>query len=141
MKQLSYFFYYAYAGLVLLAGVWGALGSPRLDFRILFHFSPDTLGAYARINLLDQYRFLRALEFGFGLYCFLFAREVFSNRKFNTLFLMTMALGTIARITSFWAEGRPSAAMCFFLAFEATGLVVIALYSFQQLYHKQLSHG
>jgi hypothetical protein len=141
MKQLNYFFYYAYAGLALLAGFWGAFGSPRLDFRILFHFSPDRLGAYARINLLDQYRFLRALEFGFGLYCFLFVREVFRNRKFNALFLVTMASATVARIVSFLAEGMPSAAMCFFLAFEATGFVVISLYSFQMLYHKQLSHG
>lgn len=141
MKPLNYFFYYAYAGLVLAAGFWGAFGNPHLDFRILFHFSPDTLDAFARINLLDQYRFLRAMEFGFGLYCFLFTREIFRHRKFNILFLLTMTSGTLARIVSLLWEGKPSLPMCFFLGFEATGILVISIYSFQVVYHKKLRHG
>lgn len=137
MKPLNYLFFYAYAGLALLAGFWGAFLYPHLDFLWLFHMNPRDLPGFSRINLLSQYRFLRAMEFGFGIYCFVFVKEIFRERKFNFLFLVTMASGTLARALAALTEGAPSTAMYFFMFFELAGIAIISCYSVRVIYKKQ----
>jgi hypothetical protein len=129
VKQLSYFFFYTYVGLILLAGCWGAFGNPRLDHLWLFDLDPNTLPEESRINMLSQYRFLRALELGYGLFAIIFTKEIFSQKKFNTLFLLIMFSGVLARIVSIIAEGSPSLLFYFFLIYEMTGVVIIYLYT------------
>jgi len=129
VKQLSYFFFYTYVGLVLVAGFWGAFIGPHFDFIWLFDLDTYTLSDHSRINLTSQYRFLRALELGYGLYSVLFVREIFTNRKFNTLFLFIMFSGALSRIVSIVMEGSPSALFYFFLSFEMAGVIVIFLYT------------
>lgn len=141
MKPLNYFFFYAYAGLALLAGCWGVFGRPEVDFRVLFHLSLRSLTPFSATNLAAQYRFLRAMEFGFGIYCFVFRREIFSDNRFNLLFLATMISGTAGRILSVCEEGIPSLPMCFFLVFELAGIAVISLYSRKIIYRQSPSHA
>ena len=129
MKRLSYFFFYTYVGLVLLAGFWGAFVYPRLDHLWLFDLDPNTLPEHTRINLLSQYRFLRALELGYGLFAILFTKEIFTDKKFNTLFLLIMFSGVLARIVSLIVEGSPSGLFYFFLTYEMVGVAVIYFYS------------
>ncbi len=129
MKQLSYFFFYTYIGLILLAGFWGAFGLPRLDHLWLFNFDTDTLPEESRINMLSQYRFLRALELGYGLFAVIFTKEIFTEKKFNTLFLLIMFSGVLARVVSLVMEGSPSRLFYFFLIYELTGVIVIYLYT------------
>ena len=136
MAFLNYFFFYTYIGLVVLAGIWGAFGFPHLDFRHLFSLELDTLSDYTQINMLSQYRFLRALELGYGLFALCFLKEIFSVRKFNLLFLSIMGLGILARIVSWLVEGAPSGLFIFFLSYEALGWGIILFYSFKKgLYH------
>ena len=134
MKQLSYFFFYTYVGLVLLAGAWGAFIGPHRDFIWLFDLHTDTLPEQSSINLVSQYRFLRALELGYGLYSIIFLREIFSERKFNALFLMIMFSGVLSRIVSIVVEGSPSPLFYFFLIYELTGVVIIFLYTRSKIY-------
>jgi len=134
VKQLSYFFFYTYVGLVLLAGAWGAFIGPHRDFIWLFGLHTDTLPEQSSINLVSQYRFLRALEFGYGLYSVIFLREIFSERKFNALFLMIMFSGVLSRIVSIVVEGSPSPLFYFFLIYELTGVVIIFLYTRSKIY-------
>lgn len=141
MKGLSRLIFYSYAGLAVAAGFWGAFGSPRMDFGILFHLPVDSLDHYARVNLVDQYRFLRAIEFGFGLFCLFLVREIFSVPRYNLLFLATMTAGTCARIVSLVRDGTPSDAMCFFLGFELAGILIISVYSYREIYHKKLPYA
>lgn len=129
MKRLSYFFFYTYVGLVLLAGFWGAFVYPRLDHLWLFDLDPNMLPEQTRVNLLSQYRFLRALELGYGLFAILFTKEIFTEKKFNTLFLLIMFSGVLARIVSLIVEGSPSGLFYFFLAYELTGVIVIYFYT------------
>lgn len=136
MAFLNYFFFYTYIGLVVLAGIWGAFGFPQLDFRYLFSLDLDTLPEDAQINLLSQYRFLRALELGYGLFALCFLKEIFSIRKFNLLFLSIMGLGILARIVSWLMEGPPGGLFIFFLSYEVLGWGTILLYSIKKgLYH------
>ncbi|MBT1686013.1 DUF4345 family protein [Dawidia soli] len=129
MKTLSYFLFYTYVGLVIVAGFWGAFVGPRLDHVWLFHLDTNTLPEYSRVNLISQYRFLRALELGYGLFAVLFTKEIFTHKTFNGLFLLIMFSGVLARGVSLIIDGSPSWLFYFFLIYELLGVVVIYLYT------------
>lgn len=133
MKAINYFFFYTYIGVFILAGFWGAFISPVYDFKLLFHQDINAFSDSFRINLLNQYRFLRAVEMGFGLFALLFTQEIFTIEKFNTLFLLVMGAGIISRLISFVADGYPNAIMFFFLGFELIGFIFISTYSRSQI--------
>lgn len=132
MKFASHFFFYTYIGLVVVAGFWGAFMNPAFDFRFLFGMDVSALPDSHRINLLSQYRFLRALELGFGIFSLLFRNDILTNHKFNTLFLIIMASGILARIVSIIADGIPGNLTFFFLTYEFIGLVIIYLFTKKQ---------
>src|SRR5690606_19812480 len=121
--------FYAYIGLVSLAGFWGAFLNAHLDHRLLFQLDTRDLPDYTRTNMLSQYRFLRAIELGFGLFSFLFTKAIFTERVFNRLFLSIMSLGVLARLVSLFYEGNPSWPTWFFLVFELIGVIIIFLYT------------
>ena len=129
MAFLNYFFFYTYIGLVLLAGFWGAFVYPYLEFKYLLEVDLQTIEEAGKTNLLSQYRFLRALEFGYGLFALMFLKEIFFIPKFNLLFLTIMGGGIVARIISWLTEGTPNGWTVFFLSYEAIGWVIIAWYS------------
>lgn len=129
MRLANYFFYYSYIGLVIVAGFWGAFIYPEFDYRLLFNLETNTLTDFQRINLLSQYRFLRAIEMGFGVFAILYVKSIFSKKEFNRLFIFIMGAGVLARIMSIVMDGIPSWMMLFFLAFELVGVVVIYFYS------------
>jgi len=129
MQLANYFFYYCYVGLLIVAGFWGAFINPEFDFRLLFNLDTDTLTDYQRINLLSQYRFLRAIELGFGIFAILFVKSIFSKKKFNRLFIFIMSAGVLSRIVSIVLDGNPNWLMLFFLGFELVGVLVIYFYS------------
>lgn len=133
MKTLNYFFFYCYIGLVLLAGFWGAFIGADFDQQLLFNLDTQSLADSTRIDLLSQYRFLRALEFGFGLFAILFRQEIFSVKKFNVLFLAIMGSGVLARAVSIVVDGSPSALTYFFWIFELIGVIVIFFYSSKRI--------
>lgn len=129
MRLANYFFYFSYIGMVIVAGFFGAFINPEFDFRLLFNFDIDTLTDYQRINLLSQYRFLRAIELGFGVFAILFVKNIFSEKKFNRFFIFIMSAGVLSRIVSIVTDGNPNVLMLFFFAFELVGVVVIIFYS------------
>jgi hypothetical protein len=129
MKNLSYFFFYTYIGLVVLAGFWGAFIYPSFDFEIMFKLNLSQLTDFERINLLSQYRFLRALELGFGLFSMFFVKDIFADFKFNRLFLTIMGLGILARLFSWAIDGTPSILTMFFMFYEAIAWMVIFIFS------------
>ncbi|MDF9798625.1 hypothetical protein OKW21_003888 [Catalinimonas alkaloidigena] len=133
MKFISYFFFYTYIGLVCLAGIWGAFFNAHLDFSLLMGLDTSELPEGIRNNLLSQYRFLRALEFGFGLFALLFTREIFTQKKFNSLFLVIMASGILARVASLAYEGSPNWMMYFFMIYEIIGFIFIYLHTRQSI--------
>ena len=139
MKLVSYMFFYAYAGVVILAGAWGAFINPHFDYYILFHMDTHLLPDYSRINMMSQYRFLRAIELGFGLFSVIFVRDIFSEKKFNRLFLFIMGSGILARVASIMFDGSPGGLMYFFLIFEVIGWTAIFSYSLNQVYKTQTS--
>jgi hypothetical protein len=89
----------------------------------------NTLPDFQRINMISQYRFLRAIELGFGIFSILFVKNIFSEKRFNWLFICIMSAGVLSRIISVIVDGSPSGLMYFFLGFEIVGLTVIYFYS------------
>ncbi|MBD8489041.1 DUF4345 family protein [Echinicola sp. CAU 1574] len=129
MRNLSYFFFYTYVGLVVLAGFRGAFIYPSWDFSFLFSMDVNQLNDFKRINLLSQYRFLRALELGFGLFSLYFLKDIFQYKIFNTLFLLIMGMGIMARVFSWLFDGTHGLLTKFFLIYEAIGWRLIYKYT------------
>ena len=135
MRSASYFFFYTYIGLVVAAGFWGAFINPYFDFRLLFGMEVSSLQDSHRVNLLSQYRFLRALELGFGIFALVFKREIFDHQRFNRLFLLIMASGILARLVSIVVDGMPNLLALFFMSYELVGWVIIYLYTRTRTVH------
>jgi hypothetical protein len=78
-------------------------------------------------STLNQYRFMKSTEFGFGLFALLFRREIFSVAKFNLFFLGIVFLGAAMRALSLVLDGTPHPAYIFFMGLElAIGTIVLA---------------
>lgn len=125
MTRLAYFFFYTYIGLVIVAGFWGAFVNPGWDLRVMFSIDLDGLSPDSMINLLSQYRFLRALELGFGIVSLVCVGGIFSKPSYWKFFLLVMGLGILARVFSWGFDGNPNLLTKFFLSYEAIGWLII----------------
>jgi hypothetical protein len=126
MSRLARLLFWGYVLLLVVAGLWGALFAAR-DVRLISGLDPGRLPVEQSAALLSQYRFLRALELGFGIFAIAYRDQVFAMRAVNVAFLTVMGLGIAARVLGFVVEGSPSAPMVFFAAYEAVAIVVIAV--------------
>ena len=133
MKFLAYFFFYTYVGLLVVAGLWGAFVGARIDQQMLFDFDIASVNKTTAASILTQYRFLRLIEFGFGMFALLFTKEVFSQLRYNRLFLGVMFLGVVARVISYFVDGPPNWLFYFFALYELVGVLLIFLYTRNQL--------
>jgi peptidoglycan/LPS O-acetylase OafA/YrhL len=134
MRLLAYFFFYTYVGLLVVAGLWGAFVGAKIDQQMLFGFDIASVNPTTAASILTQYRFLRLIEFGFGMFALLFTKEVFSQLKFNRLFLGVMFLGVVARVISYFVDGPPNWLFYFFAGYELVGVLLIFLYTRNQLH-------
>jgi len=116
--------FYGYVATLLVAGAWGMVEA-RLDQRLLFGLDLTTLPATHAATLVSQYRFLRAIELGYGLFAWRYRTAILRPSPYSTVFLTTMALGVLARIISLVLDGRPEAVFLFFLIYEAVAVVII----------------
>ncbi|MBC7745607.1 MAG: DUF4345 family protein [Flavobacterium sp.] len=129
MKLTSNFFFYTYTGLIVLREFGGAFINPDFNFRFLFGMEVSALPDSNRINLISHYHFLRALELGFGIFTLIFQKEIFSDHKFNSLFLFILASLILGRMVSLVADGIPNGLTPFFIAYEFIGLIIIYMYT------------
>ena len=120
--------YGGYVGLLVVAGAWGAVFG-RVDQKFLLELDLDQLPRRTQANMMSQYRFLRAIELGFGLFAVIHRDDIHRRRPFNRLFLFTMGAGVSARLLSIRLDGSPSPAMYLFLGWELAGVPVIYAYT------------
>jgi hypothetical protein len=126
LRRASLVFFFVYVALLIVAGAWGIVGA-RVDMWALLRLHIHDLPDRAAANLLSQYRFLRAIELGFGLFAFTHRRQIYRLRSYNRLFLSVMAAGVAARLLSLALDGRTSWWMYVFLGWELVGVVLIFL--------------
>jgi Domain of unknown function (DUF4345) len=128
LRWASTILFYGYVALLILAGAWGVIFG-RLDQSLLLSLDLHRLPPRVHADVMSQYRFLRAIELGFGLFAFLHRNDIFRLPAFNRLFLFTMAAGVVARVIGTVVDGSPSLAMYLFGGLELVGLVAIYAYT------------
>ena len=128
LKWASNIFFYGYVGTLVLAGVWGVFFA-RIDMQLLLNVQIDHLPPGTAANLLSQYRFLRAIELGFGLFAFVFRDQIYHVQNYNRIFLSVMAFGVLARMVAVVLDGSPSLVMYLFAIFEVIGVIIIFVYT------------
>jgi hypothetical protein len=124
LRRASLVFFFGYVALLIVAGAWGIVGA-RADMRVLLRVHLGALPVRAQANLLSQYRFLRALELGFGLFALVFWQSIYRVRVYNRIFLVTMACGVAARLLGLVLDATPSWWMDIFLGWELVGVVLV----------------
>ena len=128
MKTLNYILFYGWAGALLVLGATGIFTS-RWELETIFQINLDAMGAEALGSMLNEYRFLKSIEFGFGLFCFLFRKEIFTIRLFNRLFLAIVFVGVLARALAIAVDGWPHWGLVAVTIFEFLTGVVVMIYS------------
>lgn len=121
--------FYGYALFLAFAGGVAGVLMPRwrpLTFEVFGnHVFRQQLDSEVMATVLNQYRFMKSFEFGFGLFALVFRKEIYTRRRFNRFFLGVHFLGTVGRVLSLLADGRPHVAYRWFPLLEgAIGAVV-----------------
>jgi hypothetical protein len=130
-KYLNNAAFYAYAWfLVLIGGILGLLvpawGPLKFEVYadVIFRLP---LALQDMASTLNQYRFMKSTEFGFGLFALLFRERIYAERKFNRFFLGILFLGVFERGLSMALDGMPRPAYVMFFGLETLiGLIVFA---------------
>ena len=123
--------FYSYALFLVIIGGLAGLFVPRwgpLKFEVYARavFKSD-LSDEDMASTLNQYRFMKSTEFGFGVFALLFRKEVFTSRRYNRFFLGIVFLGAAIRALSTVVDGRPHRAYLYFTGLETTiGLVILS---------------
>ncbi|MEA2302520.1 MAG: hypothetical protein QOE44_3055 [Solirubrobacteraceae bacterium] len=128
LRRASDVLFYGYVGLMVVAGAWGVVFG-RFDQSRLLGLDLDRLAPRTEANVMTQYRFLRAIELGFGLFAILYKEPIYQKRAFNRLFLFTMTAGVAGRGLSLRLDGTPSPIMYVFGGWEVLGVGVIYAYT------------
>ena len=133
MKQINYACFYFYCGfLVLIGGILGLFvpkwGPMSFEVYATTIFKAD-IDPASMASALNQYRFMKSLEFAFGLFGLLFVKEIFTVRKFNYFFLGIMLLGSFERLLSFFVDGTPRPAYIMFMGVEFLFWLIMVIYS------------
>lgn len=124
MRTLALVMFYGYAAMLVGVGATGIL-TAAWELQTVFLIPIDTYDAMTRATLLNQYRFLKAVELSCGVYLFLFRHAIFKAPTHHRLFLLIVFGGVAARGLSFAVDGRPAWPFVAFTGAElATGLIV-----------------
>jgi hypothetical protein len=126
LRRASLVFFFVYVALLIVAGAWGIVGA-RVDMWLLLRLHTNDLPHRTAANLLSQYRFLRAIALGFGVFALTHWRRIYAVRSYNRLFLAVMAAGVAARLLSLGLDGTTSWWMYLFLGWELVSVALIFL--------------
>jgi hypothetical protein len=126
LALVTQIFFWGYVGMLLgigTSGIFIARWELTTVFRVPLPSSPDIV----RATFLNQYRFLKALELGFGAYSALFHHEIFAAASFHSLFLFVLFAAASARVLSMLIDGLPHVAFIAITVLELiTGALVLA---------------
>jgi hypothetical protein len=128
MDYVTATFFWGYAFMLVTVGASGIFVA-RWELARVFAIPLASLSAPTRATILNQYRFLKAVELAFGIFCIRFHSEIFELGAARQVFLSGAALAVFARLWSTWRDGRPHRAFTVFAALEFMTALLIALNS------------
>jgi len=124
VRLLARLFFWGYALMLVGVGASGALMAPW-ELRTVFDVPLDGFADPVQATLLNQYRFLKAIELAFGIFCLVYRREIFDRTSAHRVFLAGLFAGVAARLGSWLIDGTPKPVFLLFAALElVTGLLV-----------------
>jgi hypothetical protein len=122
-----------YSAMLVAIGAAGIF-TARWELATIFGIDPSAWPAAAAPTMLNQYRFLKSVELGAGLFCLAYRSKILAGTRASAVFLAIVGLGVAARTWSWIVDGRPGALFIAFLTLEACVFVAAAL-------HLRMSHG
>lgn len=128
MKLLTAILFVGWSGALLLLGGVGVF-TARWELERIFQVDLQGMGPAAAAGLLNQYRFLKALEFAVGFLCLTYWREIFRLPAVNRLFVWVVGLGAAARVLSLLFDGMPQPPYVGVTVFEVLTFLVVLAYS------------
>ncbi|MFV9614565.1 MAG: DUF4345 family protein [Gammaproteobacteria bacterium] len=121
-------FQLGYSLMLIGVGVAGIFYAPW-ELISIFKLDANWLQSSEAVTFLNQYRFLKAVEVGFGLFCLFYRREILDGGISSVLFLSGCMLGIFARSWSWYYDGRPSDMLITFLVLESITFVLVWAYA------------
>lgn len=124
MVALARLFFWGYALMLVGVGASGMLVA-GWELPTVFAVNLDAMPQLQRATLLNQYRFLKALELAFGLFCLAYRHEIFTRSLALCVFIAGLSAGVSARLGSWIADGMPEPMFIAFMVLElVTGVLV-----------------
>lgn len=127
LESVARFAAAAYGVMLCVVGAAGIL-SARWELGVVFGLDPGSWPRDVAATFLNQYRFLKAVELGSGVFCLAFLDHIIRGGVAALAFLVLVGLGVGARSIAWIADGRPAMAFIVFLALEAVVFVIVALH-------------
>ncbi|WP_233858108.1 DUF4345 domain-containing protein [Paraburkholderia sp. HD33-4] len=124
MERLARICFWGY--MLMLLGIGGSgIFIAAWELPHIFEVRLDSIQELHRATFLSQYRFLKGLELGFGVFCWAFRNEIFLPLTASRVFLGGLCAGVTARVLSFIVDGMPTKTFIAFCVLEAvTGFLV-----------------
>lgn len=131
MMRLTRLFALVYALALTLVGGSGVFIA---DWELQNVFALDTAALEPQVSatLLNQYRFLKAIEFAAGLTCLVGFERIFDQPAIARLFLVLIGVGAAARLLAIIFDGWPAPVFLAFLAVELATFVLVGLHHVRQ---------
>ena len=127
VAMIASILHFGYSAMLVGVGTAGVF-TARWEFATVFGIDPSTWPAETVPSMLNQYRFLKSVELGAGLFCFAYRSRILAGTPASAIFLAIIGLGVAARSWSWIVDGRPSALFITFLVLEAFVFVAVALH-------------
>lgn len=115
-----------YSWMLVLVGAAGIF-SAKWELATIFGLDPARQLADPA-TLLNQYRFLKSVEFGAGPWCLAYRSDILKDDGAATLFLAIVGSGICARVSAWMVDGRPATAFLIFLLLEVLVFASVALH-------------
>jgi Domain of unknown function (DUF4345) len=112
-------------GLYLVGVGVAGIALPRWELSQVFGLDVENWALPIQATFLNQYRFLKAVELGAGLFCLVLWRPIQQGERVGLVFVALLAAGILARLVAWVSDGQPHPA---FIGFMALEIVVLAVY-------------
>jgi NADH:ubiquinone oxidoreductase subunit K len=107
----------------------GAVGMFYTAWELPALYGLDPAAAADPATFLSQYHFLKAVEFGLGLFGVLMRREILAGGVETLIFQGAVLAGIVARGWAWFSHGAPSTMFIAFLVIEVLTFVFIWLHT------------
>jgi Domain of unknown function (DUF4345) len=118
---------FGYAMMLVVVGAAGIV-SARWEFAAVYGIDPSAWSLDTQATMLNQYRFLKSVELGAGVFCLAYRKPIMDGGLATTVFLTIVGLGVFARSFAWIIDGRPAAAFIIFLLLETLVFISVVLH-------------